>query len=151
MTSPSSQPTPPVSRRSRRGVVAKGRPGAVAGDPKDRRGHCVSVRLSEAELRWLDDARRGVRMRRGEYLRCAAVGQLPPPAPTIPAINARVSGELAKVGGNLMQLVRRLNDRGERNTPLTDFDYTAIHAAVVGLSEALIGATASVPMPAAQS
>jgi hypothetical protein len=49
----------------------------------DRRVHPVSVRLNSAELAHLDSARAGVRMQRGEYLRHASMGKLPP---TIPAI-----------------------------------------------------------------
>lgn len=75
-------------------------------DPADRRTHCVSVRLSADELGQLDAQREPVKMQRGEYLRTAALHILPP---TIPAINAKAWGELARSAANLNQIARRAN------------------------------------------
>jgi len=71
------------------------------------RTHCVSVRLSAAELAELDVARSLVKMQRGEYLRQAWAGKLPP---TIPAINREAWASLARVAGNLNQYQHRIND-----------------------------------------
>lgn len=73
----------------------------------DLRTHCVSVRLSAAELAELDAARALVKMQRGEYLRQAWAGKLPR---TIPAINREAWASLARVVGNLNQYQRAIND-----------------------------------------
>ncbi|MGB9620460.1 MAG: plasmid mobilization relaxosome protein MobC, partial [Armatimonadota bacterium] len=70
-------------------------------------GHTVSSRLSLDELRLLDERRSVVRMRRGEYLRTAALSQLPP---SIPAINREAWVELSRFGANLNQIARHLNE-----------------------------------------
>lgn len=62
----------------------------------EKREHCVSVRLNDAELA-LVDAQRGHRQR-GEWLRMAAIDQLPP---TIPALNREAWAALSKSAGNL--------------------------------------------------
>jgi len=72
----------------------------------DKRDHCVSVRLNSAELADLDSARALVRMQRGEYLRHASMGKLPP---TIPAINREAWANLARVTGNLNQYQAWIN------------------------------------------
>ena len=72
----------------------------------DRRVHPVSVRLNSAELAHLDSARAGVRMQRGEYLRHASMGKLPP---TIPAINREAWASLARVAANLNQYQQAIN------------------------------------------
>lgn len=72
----------------------------------DKRMHSVSVRLNSAELDWLDGARASVRMQRGEYLRSASRGVLPP---TIPAINREAWASLARVAANLNQYQQAIN------------------------------------------
>ena len=89
---------PPGLPRRKRGP----KPLALA----DKREHCVSVRLNSAELAWLDGARAGVRMQRGEYLRSASRGVLPP---TIPQINREAWASLARVAGNLNQYQAQIN------------------------------------------
>lgn len=79
-------------RRSRRG------PAPLASSEK--RGHCVSVRLNAEELAWLDAARG--HFQRGEFLRMAAVGKLPP-APA-PELNREAWAVLARAAGNLATL-----------------------------------------------
>lgn len=74
--------------------------------PGEKRNHCVSVRLNFAELAWLDAARAGVKMQRGEYLRSASRGVLPP---TIPQINREAWVNLARVVGNLNQYQQAIN------------------------------------------
>ncbi|MBO4525133.1 MAG: plasmid mobilization relaxosome protein MobC [Bacteroidales bacterium] len=72
----------------------------------DKRGHTVSVRLNAAELAWLDQARAAVSMQRGEYLRAAALGKLPP---TIPELNQTAWIALSRAAANLNQIAHRLN------------------------------------------
>ena len=80
----------------------------------DRRVHPVSVRLNSAELAHLDSARAGVRMQRGEYLRHASMGKLPP---TIPAINREAWASLARVAANLNQYQAQINAGGVHGHP----------------------------------
>ena len=94
---PTSKP-PNLSRRKR---------GPKPLAPADKREHCVSVRLNSAELVDLDTARASVQMQRGEYLRAASRGVLPP---TIPAINRESWASLARVAGNLNQYQVRINE-----------------------------------------
>jgi len=72
-----------------------------------KRTRCVSVRLHVGELAWLDEQRAAVQMQRGEYLRSAAMGKLPP---TIPAVNREQWAELARTAANLNQIARHLNE-----------------------------------------
>lgn len=80
----------------------------------DRRVHPVSVRLNSAELAHLDSARAGVRMQRGEYLRHASRGKLPP---TIPAINREAWASLSRVAANLNQYQAQINAGGVHGHP----------------------------------
>ena len=80
----------------------------------DRRVHPVSVRLNSAELAHLDSARAGVRMQRGEYLRHASMGKLPP---TIPAINREAWASLSRVAANLNQYQAQINAGGVHGHP----------------------------------
>jgi hypothetical protein len=62
----------------------------------DKRTHCVSVRLSPAELDLLD-GRRG-RNQRGSYLRACLLDKLPP---IIPPVNLSLYRDLGRALGNL--------------------------------------------------
>lgn len=75
-------------------------------DAIELRTHTVSVRLNAAELAELDVARERVKMQRGEYLRSASSGVLPP---TIPQINREAWASLARVAGNLNQYQAQIN------------------------------------------
>ncbi len=92
------QPELPKLPRRKRGP----KPLAVA----DLRVHTVSVRLNSSELADLDSARKLVKMQRGEYLRAASRGVLPP---TIPAINREAWANLARVAANLNQFQHQIN------------------------------------------
>jgi len=100
----------------------------------DRRTHCVSVRLSTAELDALDAARAPVQMQRGEYLRAASHGTLPP---SVPELNRRAWSALARSAANLNQIAHRINaaDTGADAVPLDE-----VREAVQALRRALIGA-----------
>ena len=89
-------PQPAPDRRHRRGPRPK--------PPEQLRTHCVSVRLSTAELEQLDQ-RRGP-LQRGEWLRVAALDVLPP---TIPELNRDAWEALSRSASNLNQLAYRLN------------------------------------------
>ena len=89
------QPNPPKLKRGPK-------PLALA----DKRMHSVSVRLNSAELADLDSVRALVRMQRGEYLRSASRGVLPP---TIPQINREAWTNLARVAANLNQYQQAIN------------------------------------------
>jgi hypothetical protein len=91
----------PLKRRRRRGP-----------DPLpelEKRVHCVSVRVTSAELAQLDVQRARVQMDRGEYLRAAALHKLPE---TIPALNATAWADLARSAANLNQIAHHLNSVG---------------------------------------
>lgn len=89
-------PQPAPDRRHRRGPKPK--------PTAELRTHCVSVRLSAAELEQLDQ-RRGV-LQRGEWLRVAALDVLPP---SIPELNRDAWEALARSASNLNQLAHRAN------------------------------------------
>lgn len=106
-------PQPAPDRRHRRGPKPK--PAA------ELRTHCVSVRLSAAELEQLD-AKRGP-LQRGEWLRVAALDRLPP---IIPELNRQTYSELARSAANLNQLAFRANsgempELGELRAALKQF------------------------------
>lgn len=87
------------------GSTRKKRRGPKPKSAEEQRTHCVSVRLNAAELAALDK-RRG-EFQRGEWMRLAEQGALPPPAP--PALNVEAWQELARAAGNLNQIARALN------------------------------------------
>lgn len=64
--------------------------------PTQRREHCVSVRLNDAELERLDIARG--RHQRGEALRMISMDKLPAP---VPEINVALRADLGRSLGNL--------------------------------------------------
>lgn len=99
-----------------------------------KRDHCVSVRLHAGELAWLDEQRGPVRMGRGEYLRSAALGKLPPqPAPEI---NRGAWLELSRSAANLNQLAHHLNSAGAIESSVEAVEITAelakFRAALIG-------------------
>lgn len=83
-------------RRRRRGPIPL--------DPSERRDHCVSVRLNTKELARLD-GRRDL-FERGEWLRMAALDQLPP---SIPVLNREAWVKLAHLAANLNQFQAAIN------------------------------------------
>lgn len=73
--------------------------------PDQQRRHAVSCRLTDAELTTLDQ-RRG-QVSRGEWLRLAALAA---PPRIVPEVNKVAWADLARVAGNLNQLVRAINE-----------------------------------------
>ena len=92
-------------------VARKRRRGPAPLDAAVKRVHMVSSRLSAAELAMLDERRAAFRMRRGEYLRAAALQRDLPP--TIPAINRQQWADLARLAANLNQIAKHLNGGGQ--------------------------------------
>jgi len=100
---PDADPPPPLPLLAQ---LPKRRRGPKKLPAADLRGRCVSVRLNARELAELDAARALVQMQRGEYLRHAAMGVLPP---TIPEVNRAAWADLARVCGNLNQYQHLIN------------------------------------------
>ena len=75
-----------------------------------KRIHCVSVRVSIDELATIDVRRGG--MRRGAWLRVAALNSAPP---SIPKLNQRAWVALARASANLNQISHKLNISGNEN------------------------------------
>lgn len=75
---------------------------------EDPRNNCVSVRLSDNELEWLDNvrAKKSKIYRRGEYLRMAAFNALPP---VVSEINNEAWEKLSRAAANLNQIAFKLN------------------------------------------
>ena len=117
----------PVHRRRPRGPV----PLSAA----DKRGHCVSVRLNGGELAQLDGVRG--RFQRGQWLRMAALDQLPP---VVPAVNVKAWAELARLAANFNQAQLAIN-RGSGDTHQIEL-LEGLREAVSALRRELIGAHA---------
>lgn len=100
------------------------------------RTNTVSVRLNDAELFKLDEQRAPVRMQRGEYLRCAALHQLPP---TIPSVNQAAFAALARSAANLNQVAHAINGAA-RGSPILAPSIQEIAAALDDFRRSLIGA-----------
>jgi len=76
----------------------------------DKRGHCISTRVTLTELARIDELRAPLHMQRGEYLRACTFGTLPP-APA-PELNRSAWRELARAAANLNQLAHHANGAG---------------------------------------
>jgi hypothetical protein len=85
------------TRRSRRG------PERV----EDPRIIFIGMRINKSEADYVD-AQRGP-LKRAEWLRCAALNKLTPPAPVIPALNLEAWRSLARTTANLNQVTRNFN------------------------------------------
>lgn len=97
----------------------RGRPRLAA---EERRTHGVYVRMTAAEIEVLDERRATVAMRRSQYLRTAALENLPA---SVPAINRTAHRILAITAKNLNQLAA-LAHAGGGASELTDSTLTAI-------------------------
>lgn len=100
----------------------------------EKREHCVSVRMNEAELARLD-AERG-RFHRGEWLR--RTWSLTQPKPPVPELNRQAWADLARVAGNLNQAIRAFHEGRLRGVDPVVLE--ELFAQVHGLRRALIGA-----------
>ena len=97
------------------------------------REHCVSVRLNARELAQLN-ASRGP-FQRGEWMRMAALDQLPP---TVPSLNRDAWLELSRLAANLNQAQAAVN-RGDISDYPHDI-FNDLRSAVTELRLDLIGA-----------
>ena len=95
---------------------------------EEKRGHCVSVRLNDAELARLD-ADRG-HYHRGEWLRRAWSRALPPAPP--PELNREAWASLARAAANLNQIARALNVGGHPGVREIVDEIRAFRAALIG-------------------
>lgn len=98
-------------------------------EPELVRKHCVSVRLDDAELAFLE-SKRG-KLRRGEWLRMAALDNLPQP---VPEANLDLSLSLSKLLGALGALMVDSKMDYQKTNILLD-----IRAETVKLRKALEG------------
>ena len=102
-----------LNRKSRRGHPKL--------DDVDLRDKCISVRLNKEELNMLN-SRRGT-LKQGEFLRMAAIDQLPK---IVPQLNKEAWIELSRAASNLNQIAHKLNmdeyvDAGEIRKVFADF------------------------------
>lgn len=109
----------------------QGKHGRAVEDP---RTHCVSVRLNDEELEILNK-KRGT-MKKGEWLRCAALDKLPP---IIPEPNIKKWQDLAKAASNLNQIAHWLNIN--KQAILNEQQINRIRQTITEFRAALIGAT----------
>ena len=101
-------------------------------DATDKRRHTVSARLNDAELAELDAARGPYQ--RGEWMRMAGIGKLPP---TIPSVNREAWAVLATVVSNLNQYQAAINQGKAHAIPAGVLD--ALQEQVQDLRRELIG------------
>jgi len=85
-----------LNRKSRRGHPKL--------DADDVRDNCISVRLNKEELSILN-TKRGI-LKQGEFLRMAAIDQLPK---VVPELNKNAWVELSRAASNLNQIAHKLN------------------------------------------
>ncbi len=112
----------------------KRRYGPAPKSASDRRWHSVSCRLTDEELATLD-ARRG-KVRRGEWLRLAALSK---PPRIVPELNRAAWVDLARSASNLNQITHAINSgsissAGDLASVLDDLrhDLDALRLAMIG-------------------
>ena len=99
---------------------------------REKRLHCVSVRLNAIELARLNELRGGIAC--GEWLRMAALDAVPA---SVPSINQKAWIELARLAANLNQAQAAIN-RGEANEHQAQ-TLADLHASVSALRLSLLG------------
>ena len=99
---------------------------------EDPRTHCVSVRLNDEELKLLN-TKRGT-MKKGEWLRCAALDKLPP---VIPEPNIKKWQELGKLANNINQIAHKLNTH--HSVLIDELQLNQIRQEITQLRAALLG------------
>ena len=97
----------------------------------ETRTHCVSVYLNGDEISQLD-SQRGL-MRRGEYLRVAALHRLPP---VVPELNKNAWVELSRLASNLNQYRAAFNSHRMKNHQI---DISLLMDQVAALRTDLLG------------
>lgn len=102
------------------------------------RSHCISVRLNDAELSYVDGLRED--LNRAVWIRMSALNRLPP---KIPEINLTVWKDLAKASQNLHNLVQHLNTKSH-DSPFTITEIYTVQKRIKALRDALLSANRSV-------
>ncbi|MCG8159185.1 hypothetical protein JMY81_23705 [Brenneria goodwinii] len=102
------------------------------------RSHCISIRLNDAELSYVDSLRKD--LNRAVWIRMSALKYLPP---KIPEINLTVWKELAKASQNLNNLIQHL-DTKSHNSPFTFTEIYTVQKRIKVLRDTLLSATRSV-------
>lgn len=87
-------------------------------DPSLVRTLRLDVALSPTELAVLIEVAGDVRLPLRTYVRKAALGAKLPPA--VPAVNSQLARDLARVGGNLNQLLHAINIGKVKEPPAVD-------------------------------
>ncbi|GAK34376.1 hypothetical protein JCM17846_33540 [Iodidimonas nitroreducens] len=102
-------------------------------DPSDRRKHAVTCRLTDAEQSHIDQLRG--KISRGEWIRRAALDQLPS---IVPQANRDLYVALARSAANLNQYQRAINE-GRVDAPAVDM--AKLRDQVKALRRQLLGVT----------
>ncbi|HGM7082157.1 TPA: hypothetical protein ACXM6M_002887 [Serratia marcescens] len=102
------------------------------------RSHCISVRLNDVELSYVDGLRED--LYRAVWIRMSALNRLPH---KIPKINLTVWKDLAKASQNLHNLVQHLNTKSH-DSPFTITEIYTVQKRIKALRDALLSANRSV-------
>lgn len=102
------------------------------------RSHCISIRLNDAELYYVDGLRED--LNRAVWIRMSALNRLPP---KIPEINLTVWKDLAKASQDLNNLVQHLNTKSH-DSPFTITEIYTVQKRIKALRDALLSANRSV-------
>ena len=113
---------------------AKRKRGRTPLEQSNKRNHCVSVRLNDEELK-LINTKRG-NMKKGEWLRCAALDKLPT---VIPEPNIKKWQDLGKLMGNINQIAHKLNTNKQDVLILSEREIKDIKLQIKYLRSLLIG------------
>jgi hypothetical protein len=114
----------------------------ASGSDKRQRGETVTVRLSKDERDALDALASRSGLAAGAFMRAATFGDAGPRAQRRPPVDHRalrqLLGECGRVGNNLNQIARRLNEGGGANIP----ELRAALAAYLDIRAAILRALA---------
>ncbi|MBF8469275.1 hypothetical protein, partial [Klebsiella oxytoca] len=102
------------------------------------RSHCISIRLNDAELSYVDGLRED--LNRAVWIRMSALNRLPP---KIPEINLLVWKDLAKASQDLNNLVQHLKTKSH-DSPFTITEIYTVQKRIKALRDALLSANQSV-------
>lgn len=84
------------------------RHGRASINPADIRGFIIGVRANHAELSEIQAKAKEMNLPVGRFLRQAALARVLPRR-SVPELNRKAYGELARMGGNLNQMARAAN------------------------------------------
>ena len=137
---------PPIHRSDGVSIVTgeDGVPGSGMTTPRPRfgvgdntrRNHVVSVRLSPEQLERVDKDRAGYGLRRGPYLRMAALGRVPR---SIPEVNRDVWQALGPVFEHLARLSDSLLDGPRFHSEVVEREVRTIERELLRIRRELLG------------